>query len=235
MNLFKRLFKIGQAEAHSAIDKLEDPIKMIEQGIRDLKGQLDKNLNALAEVKALRISTENKMKESSDKAAEYENKAVLLLKKVQSSDLEAAEGDRLASEALILKEKLEADTAQKKADMAKLDENIAKLDSNINKLKSDIANYETELSTLKAKVKTAEATKEVNKQMAEIDSSGTLSMIERMKEKVAQEESLAEAYGDIADKSGGVDAEIDEAIGDADQAKASDSLAKLKEQLGMKE
>jgi len=37
MNIFKRLFKIGQAEAHSAVDKLEDPIKLTEQGIRDLK------------------------------------------------------------------------------------------------------------------------------------------------------------------------------------------------------
>jgi phage shock protein A len=37
MNVFKRLFKVGEAEAHSALDKLEDPIKMTEQGIRDLK------------------------------------------------------------------------------------------------------------------------------------------------------------------------------------------------------
>ena len=37
MNVFKRLFKMGEAEAHSAIDKLENPIKLTEQGIRDLK------------------------------------------------------------------------------------------------------------------------------------------------------------------------------------------------------
>ena len=37
MNIFRRLFKIGQAEANSAIDGMEDPIKMTEQGIRDLK------------------------------------------------------------------------------------------------------------------------------------------------------------------------------------------------------
>ncbi len=32
MNILKRLFSIGKAETHSAIDKLEDPIKMTEQG-----------------------------------------------------------------------------------------------------------------------------------------------------------------------------------------------------------
>jgi len=37
MNIFKRLFRIGSAEANSLVDKLEDPIKMTEQGIRELK------------------------------------------------------------------------------------------------------------------------------------------------------------------------------------------------------
>ena len=55
MNIFRRLFKIGSAEANSLVDKLEDPIKMTEQGIRDLKNDLGSALQALAEVKALAI------------------------------------------------------------------------------------------------------------------------------------------------------------------------------------
>ena len=70
--------------------------------------------------------------------------------------------------------------------------------------------------------------------MAELDSTGTVSMLERMKEKVAQEEALAEAYGDIANASKSIDEEIDKAA-DTSKAKASDELAKLKEQLGMKD
>ena len=50
---------MGEAEAHSAIDKLENPIKLTEQGIRDLKKDLDKSLHALAEVKALEIRSRN--------------------------------------------------------------------------------------------------------------------------------------------------------------------------------
>ena len=38
----KRLFRIGKAEAHSALDKLADPVKTTEQGIRDLKANLEK-------------------------------------------------------------------------------------------------------------------------------------------------------------------------------------------------
>jgi phage shock protein A len=37
------------------VDKLEDPIKMTEQGIRDLKEDMSKALQAMAEVKALAI------------------------------------------------------------------------------------------------------------------------------------------------------------------------------------
>jgi phage shock protein A len=41
----------------------------------------------------------------------------------------------------------------------------------------------------------------MNKQLSNIDSSGTMAMLERMKEKVDEQEALAEAYGDMADES----------------------------------
>ena len=40
MSIFNRLFKVGQAEAHNAINKLEDPIKLTQQGIRDMRGRI---------------------------------------------------------------------------------------------------------------------------------------------------------------------------------------------------
>ena len=55
MGIFNRIFNVGKAEAHAMVDKLEDPIKMTEQGIRDLKKDLDSSLQALAEVKAMAI------------------------------------------------------------------------------------------------------------------------------------------------------------------------------------
>ena len=70
--------------------------------------------------------------------------------------------------------------------------------------------------------------------MAQIDSGSTVSMLERMKDKVAEEEALAESYGDIANESKSVDEEIDKALeGGSSQVKASDDLAALKAKLGM--
>ncbi|MFY0601784.1 MAG: PspA/IM30 family protein [Cyclobacteriaceae bacterium] len=232
MNVFKRLFRVGEAEAHSAIDKLEDPIKMTEQGIRDLKKDLDNSLKALAEVKAMAIRAKNDVQTNKSKAQDYENKAMLLLKKAQSGEIEASEADRLATEALTKKEEFATATARSKSEQDRFDKNVSQLDVTVKKLRSDISGYENELRTLKARVKVSEASAKVNKQMAQIDSSSTVSMLERMKDKVVQQEALAEAYGDIAGESKSLDDEIDTAL-DGSSAKASDDLAAMKAKLGL--
>lgn len=234
MNIFKRLFKMGEAEAHSAIDKLENPIKLTEQGIRDLKKDLDKSLHALAEVKAMAIRSKNDVQTYSNKAKDYEQKAMLLLKRAQNGDIDASEADRLASEALVKKEENVEQAARSKAEQEKFEASVSQLDQNVKRIRSTISKYENELKTLKARVKVSAATKNLNKQMAQIDSSSTVSMLERMKEKVAQDEALAESYGEIANESKSVDDEIDKALaGGTAEAKASDDLAALKAKLGM--
>ena len=104
MNFFKRLFKIGQAEAHSAVDKLENPIRLTEQGIRDMKEDLNKSLKALAEVKAMAIRAKNDIETYENKAEDYQGKAILLLQRAEKGELDVAEADRLATDALVKKE-----------------------------------------------------------------------------------------------------------------------------------
>ncbi len=234
MNIFKRLFNIGKSEAHAAIDKLEDPIKMTEQGIRDLKGDLEKALQALAEVKAMAIRSKNDAENAEMKAKDYEKKAMLLLQRAQSGDIDMAEADRLASEALLRKEEVTTQAATSRKDQERFDASVAKLDVNVKSLRSSIGKYESELKTLKARAKVSKATKNINKQLANIDSSSTVSMLERMKEKVAQEEALADSYADIANESRSVDEEIDKALeSGVSESKASQSLEELKKKMGM--
>jgi phage shock protein A len=63
--------------------------------------------------------------------------------------------------------------------------------------------------------------------MSGIDSSGTVSMLEKMKEKVSQQEAMAEAYGEISAENISLDDEIDGALSDKN-LKASNSLEELK-------
>ena len=55
MSFFQRVFKNVQSQAHSVMDQLDDPIKLSEQGIRDLKKDLQGSMRSLAQVKAITI------------------------------------------------------------------------------------------------------------------------------------------------------------------------------------
>ncbi|NDV81727.1 PspA/IM30 family protein [Bacteroides sp. 51] len=231
MNIFKRLLRIGKAEMHSAVDKMEDPIRMTEQGIREMREDLDKAIESLAQIKAMAIRAKNDKAKKQSEAQDYENKVVLLLTKAQKGELEMAQAERLSTEALTLKDNLlvEAnalDEQQKTHEAA-----AAGIQQNIDVLKFNITKWENELKTLKSRIRVSRATKEVNKQMAMIDSNSTISMLQRMKEKVEEEEALAQAYGEIGGAKSTVDDEINQAIG-ADN-KVSTELDEIKKKLGI--
>jgi len=232
MGIFSRLFKIGQSEAHNLVDKLEDPIKLTEQGIRDLRKDLDESLKALAEVKALRIRSNSDLNKYNFQIKDYEKKAMQILSNAKEGKMDAAEADRLATEALKRVGQAKENAARAKMEVEKFDVSIGQLESNINKIKSNVTKYENELKTLKARMKVSKATKKINKQLSQVDSSGTIAMLEKMKDKVAEEEALAEAYGDIADASKSIDEEINSALDSVD-ADSSDALAELKKKMGM--
>ncbi len=232
MKFLRRLLKIGQAEVHHAIDNMEDPIKMTEQGIRDMKEDLDKALEALAQVKAMSIRAKKEVGEYEDKAEDYNEKAMLILKKAQTGGIEPGEADRLATEALVKKEEAVGLKNQAITDKEKFDQNVLQMEANVQTIKQNISKWENELKILRSRVKVADATKSLNKQMAKIDSNGTIALLERMKEKVHQEEALAEAYGEIANSSKSIDEEINRVV-DVKKSKAHNELEKLKEQLGI--
>ena len=232
MNLFKRLFKIGQAEANAALDSMEDPIKMTEQGIRDLKIDLEKSLESLAQVKALAIRAKNDVEEFSSKTNDYQQKAMLILTKAKNGEIAIEEADKLAKQALVRKEETNQQLENAKSESESFDESVAKLESSVQEIKNSLKKWENELRTLKARHKVAKATKSLNKEMAEIDSSSTVAMLERMKSKIEQEEALADAYGNIAKENKTFEQKLDELTNTTEQS-ADNDLAALKKEMGL--
>ena len=231
--VFSRIFKVGQAQAHSVVDKLEDPIKMTEQGIRDMKKDLQGAMQSLAQVKALAIRMRKDADDQKKLAGDYERKARLLLQKMQGGDWDAAQAERLATEALTKKEEATNRGTQLSTDWQAQQKMADQLQHKVEKLKTTISRYENELITLKARAKTASSMKKINQQLSNVDSSGTVAMLERMKDKVNEEESLAEAYGDVGQVGGSLDEEIDAALDTPESAAGSDSLAALKAKMGI--
>ncbi len=233
MSIFSRLFKIGQSEAHSVVDKFEDPIKLTEQGIRDLKKDLQGAMTSLAEVKGIAIRTRKDAENKKRLAADYERKAMLLLKKGQSGGLDASEAERLATEALSKKEEIAQEALRASQEASQHEKMASNLQANVNKIKSSISTYENDLRTLKARARTASSTKKINKQLSSIDSTGTIAMLEKMKAKVEEDESLALAYGDMANADRSVDSEIDSALESGQNVTVSANLLEMKKKLGI--
>jgi phage shock protein A len=233
MSIFKRIFKVGQAEAHSVVDKFEDPIKMTEQGIRDLKKDLNAAMTSLAEVKGIAIRTRKESDNNKKLAADYERKAMLLLQKMQGGQLDAADAERLATEALSKKEQISGEAVRLAKEAERHEQMSNQLQANVNKIKSSITSYENDLVTLRARARTAASTKKINQQLAKIDSSGTIAMLEKMKSKVEEDESLAIAYGDLASADNSIDDEIHAALEGGQAPSASEHLLELKKKMGI--
>jgi phage shock protein A len=231
--LFRRIFRVAQSEAHAVVDKIEDPVKMTEQGIRELRADLAKSIQALAQVKAVTVRLRKDGEDQLRQAQEYERKAMALLQRAQAGDLDMAEAERLATEALNRKQEFEARGRQLLADYQKQQQQTDALQAKVQKLQSTITRYENELVTLRARAQAAEATKKINKQLSGVDSSGTIAMLEKMKERVNQTEAEAEAYGQIADATTSIDDQINKVLAEPSRAAASDSLLELKRKMGM--
>jgi len=229
---FDRISKVFQAEANTAVARFEDPIKLTEQGIRDLKGNLTEAMTSLAQVKGVAIRLKKDAEDEKRRSAEYERKAMTLLQRMQSGELEQAEAERLAAEALRLKAEADARATPLSQDFTEQDRLAGQLQTKVDQLRRDIGRYDNELVTLRARAKTATSVKKINQHLAGADSSDTISMLERMRQKVEEEESLAQAYGELNTAPASTDAEIDRAL-TAPAADAQDSLSDLKKRMGI--
>lgn len=230
MGIWARLKTWFSSEVHSGLDKLEDPIKMAEQGIRDLKVDLDKSLQSLAEVKAIAIRTRRESESQKVLLADYETKARALLQRAKDGGMDIEEAKRLATESLKRKEEVTRQYQVSVANATKYDTMSTQLQSKVNELKSQLATWENELRTLKARNEVSKATGKINKQLAGIDSNDTLSMLNKMKDRIEQQEALAESYGDMATMEKSIDAEINKAL---EGSTSSANLDALMADMGM--
>jgi phage shock protein A len=232
MNIFKRILRIGQAEIHAAVEKMEDPIKMTEQGLRELRDDVAEATESYARVKAMAIRTENEQNACTREAGSYGEKAVLIMQKAQGGELDIIKAEQLAREALSLRRKYAADAEMLSLQAAAHQQSAAEVLKNIEVLKDNLAKWEKELKTLKTRVTVSKATEQVNKQLAHIDSNSTIAMLERMKEKVDDKEALSKAYGEIAQTKHELKDELNKLLND-DPLSIEKDLEAIKRELGI--
>lgn len=228
MNIFKRLLKIGQAEIHAFVDQMENPVSMMEQGIRDLKEDLAQSVEGYAKVKALVIRTENMMREKKTEAEAYTEKAKIVLQKAQRDELSTDKAENLAKEALRLKQALLREAELLQQQKRDHEDAVHEMAERVEVLKFNVSKWEKELATLKAKEQVATTAEIVNRHIANIDGNSTIELLEKMKSKVAESEARAAVYAEMGTSKVTIDKSLKDVL-EEDAVKSE--LDELKKQL----
>ncbi|AFM04466.1 phage shock protein A (IM30), suppresses sigma54-dependent transcription [Bernardetia litoralis DSM 6794] len=233
---FKRLFRIGKTKAHSKLDKVEDPVALTEQSIKDLKQDLAESMKSLAEMKALAIRTKRDVNKEHRAANQYEQRAMQFLTKAEKGDITEQEADNYAIKALAQKDQILRVSSANEQNLRAYENMIRKLEIDIQKIRTQINTWEGELKTLKVRSRLSETSRRLNERMSSISNSSMSNMLEDMKTKVEEQEALAQSYEDVGNLSDGVDDEVDKVLGKSAVAlpnlpSPQDALAQLKEKM----
>lgn len=137
MGIFSRLTDIINANLNAALDRAEDPEKLIRQMIHEMEDTLVEVRSNAASLIADRKGLERRRNRLQDAQGEWERKAELALDK---------DREDLARAALVEKSKLAADKKD-------LDEELEHLDDGLGHYEDDIAKLEAKLREAKAKQK----------------------------------------------------------------------------------
>lgn len=185
MNIFKRIGDIVSSNVNSALDKMEDPEKMIDLSIRQLEDSIDEMRVLLSEKKSEQAKIENSIKESENLAARWNERARLAVEK----DL-----DEMAREAIGEKRKIENTLEVERSAKSELDYLVGKLEENLADAKGKLADLKSTSGALKARAQVAKERLKVNKK-ANVDETASYSRrLEELKLKIERWESEADIH-----------------------------------------
>ncbi len=213
MGLFERIFRIGKSEVNSAVDRLEDPIKMADQVLRELKENYQQAIVGQSEVKAAALQHRAEEQKARSKAEEWEKKANDLLDLVEGGKLDAEKGNALATTAAESHDQA-AKQANEYAAMAQKEEQaLAVMETAIQQLKDKIAEAENRTNLLKSRAKTAQVSESINKTLSSVDTDGLMGTLDRMDAKVTAQEFRSQAYAEVRDTTLSSEQEINKILG----------------------
>ncbi len=224
MSIFDRLFRIGKSEANAAIDKLEDPSKMADQILRELRANYQQAVQGEAEIKALALQHRASELQYRNSAADWEKKTNDLLDRIETKQLDEAKGNDLAAKAAEAHQTA-LNEAEQFAKMAEKEESAVNvMDLKIKQIKDQIAQTENQAQLIKSRAKTAEVSEKINKTLSNVDTDGLMATLKRMDEKATAQEFRAAAYAQIEDSTLSTEQEINKALGTGSSSNALEAI-----------
>ena len=194
MNIFDRIAMLFRSNVNAVISEFEQPEKMLNQIILDMRSQLVKAKQqvaaAIADEKRLHDQTRQELKEAED----WERRAMLAVQ--QSQDELAKQALMRRSEHMARGDQLNLTWQAHKQETDRLKDSLRSLNDNIEE-----ANRKKNL--LLAKQRRADAQKRINETMSHISEKSAFEAFARMEEKIESNERKVKANAEIDEEFSG--------------------------------
>jgi len=201
MALFKRLRDLTMSNINAMLDKAEDPVKMLDQYLRDMEQDIQDAEVAVAKQIAIEKKLKQQFEEAQDLVGKREAQAI--------QALEAGNED-LARRALVDKRTVAEKAADYKSQYESAKASADNLRERLGEMKDQFGQMRNKRDTLKARAESAKAQKQINQAMSGFGTDNAAKGFRRMEEKVLQLEAEAEASEEIRGSSRSLDDEFKE-------------------------
>lgn len=188
MSLVERIWRIIRANIKSIVAEAEEPEKILEETVYEMKQNLISLRQAVAMAIANQKRTERQLSKNQAAAEQWQSRAQLALEK----------GDENLARVALLRRQTYQNNAKT------LFSQIKEQKSVIDKLKQDMHTLEAKINEIKikkdmyiARSRSAEASKKIQELASNFNPQGTLSAFERLEEKIIQLEAQSEAMREI--------------------------------------
>lgn len=185
MSIFKRMKTVVSSNINDALDRAEDPEKIIKQSIIDMEKQVQGLVTALGQAKASENQMLKQLEATKKDVEEWQKKAELAA---------GAGNEELARKALSEKVSAQGNIATYQANYEQMHSQVAELESKVKVVTAKLNETKGQQKVMIARARMAESQKEISKTFSGADSTSAYSKIEKMNEKIESREAEAEAY-----------------------------------------
>ena len=193
MGILSRFINVVRSNLTSALDKAEDPEKLLNQMVTDMESQKRQTKTQVAHVLAEQKKLERALAKEKQEVQNWEQKAILAVQN---------EKDALAKEALLRKKEHATRAEEFEQQLVIHTKNTETLRQSYQKLEDKIEEIKRKKGLLIAKQKTAEAQKTMISTMQGMNGKGAIETIERIEQKVEDMQDRSEAYMELNQEQG---------------------------------
>ena len=217
---FSRVRTYVESELNAALDKAEDPVKMLDQFMRDMGLDIRDAETAVAK----QLANEKILKKKYDDAS-----SMVAKRQKQAEEAVEAGNEDLARRALEDKQNhvVQMNSMKEAYERAAKDSTV--LREKLGEMKREYEEMQIKKDSLKARAESAKTRTKMNRTMSSIDSGDSRQGFNRMEEKVMHLEAEAETSEDLRAGSRSLDDEFDSL---KKGSAVDDELAAIKKQFG---